>query len=116
MASKVCISDIKHCTIKSPSDIPESRSKEGRLPAGSVVNRIQPGQTIDVIILMKSPLLIDTTIELNEIELNEKDIRKRITYKYSDISTNSFRNQRLPVGTKFFKDMQQTDTIYLILH
>lgn len=112
MASKVCISDIKHCTIKSPSDIPESRSKEGRLPAGSVVNRIQPGQTIDVIILMKSPLLkCDTTIELNE-----KDIRKRITYKYSDITTNSFNNQRLAVGVKFFRDMQPTDTIYLILH
>ena len=112
MASKVCISDIIHCTTKSPSDIAESRYKEGRLPAGSVVNRIQPGQTIDVIILKKSPsLLCDTSIEINET-----DIRKRITYKYSDISDSSFNNQRLSVGTKFFKDMQQTDTIYLILH
>ena len=110
MTSTIKISDIIHCVVKSPSDIAESRAKEGRLPAGSVVNRIQPGQTIDII-LMKSPLLIDTTIELNE-----KDIRKRITYKYSDISTNCFRNQRLSVGTKFFKDMQPTDTIYLILH
>lgn len=112
MASKVCISDIKHCTIKSPSDIPESRSKEGRLPAGSVVNRIQPGQTIDVIILKKSPsLLCDTSIEINET-----DIRKRIAYKHTDITTNSFKNQRLPVGVKFFRDIQETDTIYLILH
>lgn len=110
MTSTIKISDIIHCTTKSPSDIAESRYKEGRLPAGPVLNRIQPGQTIDVI-LMKSPLLIDTTIELNE-----KDIRKRITYKYSDITTAGFNNQRLSVGTKFFKDMQPTDTIYLILH
>ena len=112
MASKVCISDIKHCTIKSPSDIPESRSKEGRLPAGSVLNRIQQGQTIDVIVLKNPPVLLGDT----SIEINETDIRKRIAYKYSDISDNCFNNQRLPVGTKFFKDMQQTDTIYLILH
>jgi len=111
MTSTVKISDIIHCATKSPSDIAKSRLKEGRLPAGAVLNRIQPGQTIDII-LMKSPFSIcDTTIELNE-----KDIRKRITYKYSDISTNSFRNQRLPVGVKFFRDMQETDTIYLILH
>ena len=115
MTSTIKISDIIHTVVKSPSDIAASRYKDGRLPAGPVLNRIQPGQTIDII-LMKTPLLIDTTIELNEIELNEKDIRRRITYKYSDISRNCFRNQRLPVGTKFFKDMQQTDTIYLILH
>ena len=112
MTSTIKISDIIYCTVKSPSDIPESRSKEGRLPAGSVVNRIQPGQTIDVIVLKKSPaLLCDTSIEINET-----DIRKRITYKYSDISDNCFNNQRLAVGVKFFKGMQPTDTIYLILH
>ena len=115
MTSTIKISDIIHCATKSPSDIAKSRYKEGRLPAGPVLNRIQPGQTIDII-LMKTPLLIDTTIELNEIELNEKDIRRRIAYKYSDISTNCYRNQRLPVGVKFFRDMQETDTIYLILH
>jgi len=112
MTSTIKISDIIHCVVKSPSDIAESRYKEGRLPAGSVVNRIQPGQTIDVIVLKKSPaLLCDTSIEINET-----DIRKRITYKYSDITTNSFNNQRLAVGVKFFRDIQPTDTIYLILH
>lgn len=112
MTSTIKISDIIHCVVKSPSDIAESRYKEGRLPAGSVLNRIQPGQTIDVIVLKKSPaLLCDTSIEINET-----DVRKRIAYKYSDISDNCFNNQRLPVGTKFFKDMQPTDTIYLILH
>jgi hypothetical protein len=112
MTSTIKISDIIHCVVKSPSDIAESRYKEGRLPAGSVLNRIRPGQTIDVIVLKKSPaLLCDTSIEINET-----DVRKRIAYKYSDISDNCFNNQRLPVGTKFFKDMQPTDTIYLILH
>jgi hypothetical protein len=112
MTSTIKISDIIYCTIKSPSDIAKSRYKEGRLPAGSVLNRIQPGETIDVIVLKKSPaLLCDTSIEINET-----DVRKRIAYKYSDISDNCFNNQRLPVGTKFFKDMQPTDTIYLILH
>ena len=112
MTSTIKISDIIYCTVNSPSDIPESRSKEGRLPAGSVLNRIQPGQTIDVIVLKNPPtLLCDTSIKINET-----DIRKRITYKYSDITTNSFNNQRLAVGVKFFRDMQPTDTIYLILH
>ena len=112
MTSVIKISDIIHCTVKSPSDIPESRNKDGRLPAGSVVNRIQPGQTIDVIVLKNPPtLLCDTSIEINET-----DIRKRIAYKHPDITTNSFRNQRLAVGVKFFRDMQPTDTIYLILH
>jgi hypothetical protein len=112
MTSTIKISDIIHCTTKSPSDIAKSRLKEGRLPAGAVLNRIQPGQTIEVVILKNPPtLLCDTSIEIDET-----DIRKRIAYKHSDISTNSFRNQRLPVGVKFFRDVQETDTIYLILH
>lgn len=112
MTSTVKITDVIHCATKSPSDIAKSRYKEGRLPAGPVLNRIQPGQTIDVIILKNPPtLLCDTSIEIDE-----NDIRKRIAYKHSDVTTNSFRNQRLPVGVKFFRDMQETDTIYLILH
>ena len=112
MTSTVKITDVIHCATKSPSDIAKSRYKEGRLPAGPVLNRIQPGQTIDVIILKNPPtLLCDTSIEIDE-----SDIRKRIAYKHSDVTANSFRNQRLPVGVKFFRDMQETDTIYLILH
>lgn len=112
MTSTIKISDIIHTVVKSPSDIAASRYKEGRLPAGAVLNRIQPGQTIEVVILKKPPtLLCDTSIEIDET-----DIRKRIAYKHTDITTNSFKNQRLPVGVKFFKEMQPTDTIYLILH
>ena len=112
MTSTVKITDVIHCATKSPSDIAKSRYKEGRLPAGPVLNRIQPGQTIDAIILKNPPtLLCDTSIEIDE-----NDIRKRIAYKHTDITTNSFKNQRLPVGVKFFRDMQETDTIYLILH
>jgi hypothetical protein len=112
MTSKICISNIKRCTIKGPAEIPESKRREGRVAAGSLVNRIQPGQTIDVIVLMKTPILICDT----EIEFYEDDVRKRQTYKYDDISDNSFKNQRLAVGTEFFKDVKQTDAIYLILH
>ena len=112
MTSTIKISDIIHCATKAPSDIAASRYKEGRLPAGAVLNRIQPGQTIEVVILKKPPtLLCDTSIEIDET-----DIRKRIAYKHTDITTNSFKNQRLPVGVKFFRDIQETDTIYLILH
>lgn len=112
MTSTIKISDIIHTVVKSPSDIAASRYKEGRLPAGAVLNRIQPGQTIEVVILKKPPtLLCDTSIEIDE-----NDIRKRIAYKHTDITTNSFKNQRLPVGVKFFRDIQETDTIYLILH
>lgn len=62
---------------------------------------MSPGQTIDVIVMMKSPLLLCDSA----IELNEDDIRlgKRIVYKYTDISDNSLKNQRLAVGTGFFK-------------
>lgn len=114
MTSKICITDIKQCTIKGISEITKSKQKEGRIPAGTVVNKIKPGQTIDVMVLMKTPsLLCDTSIEFNE-----DDIRpgKRQTYKYSDISQDSFNNQRLAVGTEFFKGVELTDTIYLILH
>jgi hypothetical protein len=112
MTSTIKISDVIHSVVKSPSDIAASRYKDGRLPAGAVLNRIQPGQTIEVVILKNPPtLLCDTSIEIDE-----SDIRKRIAYKHSDITTNSFKNQRLPVGVKFFRDMQETDTIYLILH
>ncbi len=112
MTSTIKISDIIHSVVKSPSDIAASRYKDGRLPAGAVLNRIQPGQTIEVVILKKPPtLLCDTSIEIDET-----DIRKRIAYKHTDITTNSFKNQRLPVGVKFFRDIQETDTIYLILH
>jgi hypothetical protein len=112
MTSTVKISNVIHSVVKSPSDIAASRYKDGRLPAGAVLNRIQPGQTIEVVILKNPPtLLCDTSIEIDE-----NDIRKRIAYKHSDITTNSFRNQRLPVGVKFFRGMQETDTIYLILH
>jgi len=112
MTSTIKISDVIHSVVKSPSDIAASRYKDGRLPAGAVLNRIQPGQTIEVVILKKPPtLLCDTSIEIDE-----NDIRKRIAYKHTDITTNSFKNQRLPVGVKFFRDMQETDTIYLILH
>jgi len=114
MTSKICISDIEYLTIKHPADLPESRLKDGRLPAGTVVNRISPGQTIDVIVLMKSPLLLcDSTIEINEDDIR---LGKRIVYKYTEISDNSFENQRLAVGTGFFKGIEPTDTIYLILH
>jgi len=114
MTSKICISDIKRCTIKGPAEIPESKRREGRVAAGAVVNRIQPGQTIDIIVLMKAPALMCDSA----IEFYEDDIRpgKRQTYKYSDISDDSFNNQRLAVGTDFFKGVQQTDSIYLILH
>jgi hypothetical protein len=112
MTSTVKIYDVIHTVVKSPSDIAASRYKDGRLPAGAVLNRIQPGQTIEVVILKNPPtLLCDTSIEIDE-----SDIRKRIAYKHSDITTNSFKNQRLPVGVKFFRDIQETDTIYLILH
>ena len=114
MTSKICISDIKRCTIKGPAEIPPSKRREGRLAAGAVVNRIQPGQKIDIIVLMKAPALMCDSA----IEFYEDDIRggKRLTYKYSDISDDSFKNQRLAVGTEFFRGMELTDSIYLILH
>lgn len=112
MTSKVRISDIIRCTIKGVSEIPISKQKEGRIPAGTVVNRIQPGQKIDVIVLKNFPLLICDT----SFEFDEDDILKRHTYKYTDISDDSFNNQRLALGTEFFKGLDPEDTIYLILH
>ena len=65
---------------------------------------------------MKAPALMCDSL-LNSMK---DDIRpgkgKRQTYKYSDISDDSFNNQRLAVGTEFFKGVELTDSIYLILH
>lgn len=112
MASKITFSNILHCTVKSPSEIPKSRTSEGRLPAGSVINKLKQGDKIDVVVVKESPTLLCD----NTIELDENSIRERLTFDYEDVSKNSFVNQRLPVGTKFFKNISKEDSIYLILH
>jgi hypothetical protein len=112
MTSEIRFSGIIQHTSLAPSEIPPSKLKEGRIPAGKVVNRIKPGQKIDVFIMKNAhTLVLDETAKINE-----DDIRKRKTYTYTDISDSSFKNQRLALGTGFFKGMENTDTIYLILH
>jgi len=106
------ISNIINCIVLSPSDIAPSKIKEGRIQAGGIVNKITPDTQIDALIVKKQyPLICDGTAEFEE-----SDIRSRKTFNYQDVSKSNKSESRLAVKTKFFKEMEDTDTIYLILH
>lgn len=112
MTSTIKISDIINCIVLSPSDIAPSKIKEGRLQAGGIVNKITPETQIDALVIKKQyPLICDGTAEFEE-----SDIRSRKTFNYQEISASNKSESRLSVKTKFFKEMEDTDTIYLILH
>jgi len=112
ITSKTTIYNIINCIVLSPSDIAPSKIKEGRLPAGGIVNKITPETQIDALVVKKQyPLICDGTAEFEE-----SDIRSRKTFYYQDVSKSNKSESRLAVKTKFFKEMEDTDTIYLILH
>lgn len=112
ITSKITLFNIINCIVLSPSDIAPSKIKEGRLPAGGIVNKITPETQIDALIIKKQcPLICDGTAEFEE-----SDIRTRKTFYYQDISESNKSEYRIAVKTKFFKEMEDTDTIYLILH
>lgn len=112
LATKITIYNIKNYIILSPSDITPSKIKEGRLRAGGLINKITQDTQIDALIVKKQyPLICDGTAEFKE-----SDIRSRKTFNYQDISASNKSESRLAVKTKFFKEMEETDTIYLILH
>lgn len=112
MTSRIKIENIISCTVLAPSEITPTKLKEGRIPAGAALNKFKEGNKLEVILSKGNPVLICNEV----IEFNEDNIRNRKTYLYDKVSDSSKKESRLALGTKFFKDMEKTDTIYLILH
>lgn len=121
MASHLIFSNIKSRSVISFSDIAPSEQKEGRLKAGAAINGIKDNTSlkIDILVMKKEHTLICA----DSVEFDESDIRrnrykkpKRITYEYEDISQSSLDKKRLAVGTQFFKGIEPTDFIEIILH
>lgn len=89
--------------------------------AGAAVNGMKDNTSlkIDVLVVKKEPTLLFA----DSVEFDENDIRrdkhkktKRITYEYEDISQSSLDKKCLAVGTQFFKGIEPTNFIEIILH
>lgn len=121
MTSKLIFSNIQTRTVLSMSDIAPSEMKEGRLKAGAAINGIKDNTSlkIDILVVKKEPTLIcaeSVEFDENDIRRNKHKKPKRITYEYEDISQSSLDKKRLAVGTQFFKGIEPTDFIEIILH
>jgi len=112
MTSTLTFSNIKYINIKSSSDITKFERSEGRLQAGAIVRMFEPGMKLDVFIVENMPELQCD----DSISFNEEDIREGSRRVFTEISKNSWRQWKLPVKTDFFKDIQEGDTIVMILH
>ena len=106
---KITFDNIKTFTAISPSDITPTKRKEGRIKAGTVINNFLQGDQIDVLLVKDQPIFICDT----RIEFDENDIRARKTF--TKIERSQIDEKRLNVKTQFFRNMEITDTIYLIL-
>jgi hypothetical protein len=112
MTSKLLFSDIAHTTILDPSEITQTKLKEGRIKAGSILKVMSQDQIIDIL-LIKEPVLM---ICGDTFEIDESEIKSRKRFLYSDIKPSWMSQKRLPVNIGFFKDLEENDTIVLILH
>ena len=112
MTSTLTFSDIKYINIKSSSEITKYERSEGRLQAGSIVRMVEPGLKLDVFIVENMPELQCD----DSISFNEDDIRDGSRRSFSEITSTSWRQWKLPVKTDFFKELKEGDTIVMILH
>ena len=104
-----------------PSKVAPSELKEGRLKAGAAINGIKENHTlkIDVMVLVDLPALIcDSVVEIDEgyVRKDKDGELKRQTYEYGELLSSSLEKKRLSVGTEFFRGMEETDCIIIILH
>lgn len=112
MTSTLTFSNIKSIKIKSSSEITKSERSEGRLQAGAIVRMFQPGMKLDVFIIENMPELQCD----DSISFNEDDIREGSRREFTKITKSSWNQWKLPVKTDFFKDIEEGDTIVMILH
>lgn len=111
MTSQITISRIKHSIVKRASDITKSERSVGKLNARSVINRLEPGHKIDILVLKTLPtLIIGDTITFNEDDLRH-GTRKTFTEKGV-----FHKSGTLHVKVDFFKKIEQGDTILILLH
>lgn len=115
MTSKITFSNTSHVSVLSPSDLAVGSSewKYGRIPYKKI-SEMKTEHKLEVIVLKNAPIFMTT----EEIIIDEDDIRegKRQTFKYGEISQSSRDKGRIALGTKFLKDIEITDAIFIILH
>ena len=112
MTSQLTFSNIKHVVIKAATDITKSQRKSGKLQVGSVTTELIPGLQIDVLILKKLPVLIDT----EPIKIYENEIKPGSRRQFTQLKDLYVKKRWLPVKTGFFDGMEKDDTILIILH
>lgn len=111
MTSTTTISNIKHSIVKRASDITKSERSVGKLNARSVINRLEPGHKIDILVLKTLPTLVVG----DSITFNEDD--KRPGTERTFTKTGIYHDSgTLHVKVDFFKKIEQGDTILILLH
>ncbi len=112
MTSKITFSDIHYTLIKSALDVTDTERKRGKLNARSVVNRFSEGMKIDVLVLKILPIVIID----DSVTYLEDDIRNGTRRCFLKLSQAAIDSGQLPVKTDFFKKIEGTDTVIIILH
>lgn len=113
MTSKITFSNIKHTIVKSSSEITPTERSSGKLYARSIINRLVQGLKIDVLALRH----VDTLIcDSKPFTVDECDIRVGTRRSFVSLSGSYKTGSKLPVLTDFFKNIEEGDTVLIILH
>ena len=112
MTSQITFFNIKHLVVKAATDITKSQRKSGKLQVGKITEELTSGLKIDVLILKTLPMVIDT----GPITINENDIRPGSRRQFTQLKQLYVKKRWLPVETGFFDDIENEDTILVILH
>lgn len=113
MTSKITFSKIKHTIVKTSSEITDTERSSGKLYARSIINRLAPGLRIDVLVLKT----IDTLIcDSKPFAVYEDNIREGTRRTFKTLSQTYTDAGKLPVFTDFFKNIEEGDTVIIILH
>jgi len=112
MASKITFSNIKHTIVRDSCEITQTEIKGGKLNARSIVNRLNSGLKIDVLVLKNMPVLVCD----EPLTFYENEIRDGTRRSFESLSNAYINAGKLPVHTDFFKKIEEGDMIIIILH
>lgn len=118
MASKVVIHSVIARVTRCPSEITQTERKAGKLQAGAITSKMREcikkneKVGIDIFVLKNEHAIITD----DTIEFRENDLREGTRRTFSQLPELYLRKGRLPVHTAFFKSIDKSDTIEIILH
>ena len=110
MTSKLSFSNIKHTILKSSTDITDTERSSGKLYARSIVNRLFKGLRIEAFVLKTLPVFVCD----DSFTVDETDIRVRKSF--DTVKASYIGAGKLPVKTDFTKEIEDGDTVLIILH